>query len=123
MGNLLEHAKRELALIGEEQTVVDGYLAMVTIFSDMDHSGGSASVFIPTLNKLLQFKNLSPLSDDPSEWIHHGEDTWGEAGGIWQNSRNSEAFSTDGGKTYYLLSEVRNNKNRVPSHTSKHKEI
>ena len=46
-----------------------------------------------------------PLTDDPYEWQYHGEDLWGSKEGIWQNKRNSEAFSNDGGQTYYLLSE------------------
>lgn len=71
-----------------------------------DTRGGSASVAIPTINELLQFKNLAPLTDNSDEWLYHGEERWGAPGGIWQNCRNSEAFSTDGGKTYYLVSEV-----------------
>jgi hypothetical protein len=78
----------------------------------MGHSGGSASVAIPTINALLQFKNLRPLTNDPKEWVHHGEEIWGEKGGIWQNERNAEAFSKDGGKTYYLISEQIANRER-----------
>ena len=102
--NLMIHARRELELLGEEPEIVEGYLKMIQIFADMGHSGGSASVFIPTLNRLLQFKNLKPLTDDPDEWYHHTAEAWGEPGGVWQNVRNSEAFSDDGGKTYTLLS-------------------
>lgn len=103
--NLMIHARRELELLGEEPEIVEGYLKMIQIFADMDHSGGSASVFIPTLTRLLWFKNLTPLTDDPDEWIHHTAEVWGEPGGVWQNVRNGEAFSDDGGKTYTLLSE------------------
>lgn len=96
--NLIKHAKRELALIDEEEWIVQGYLDMIEIFSKMGHSGGSASVFIPTLTRLLEFKNLSMLTDDPDDWIEVGPS-------MWQCRRNSEAFSEDGGKTYTLLSE------------------
>jgi hypothetical protein len=99
--NLVQHAKRELELIGEEDWVVNGYLKMIRIFAGMGHSGGSASVFIPTLNALLSYNNLSPLTDSPDEWMLVTEDD----GGCWQSRRNPEAFSDDGGKTYYLLSE------------------
>ena len=118
----VDHAKRELELLGEEQSTVDGYIKMIDIFADMGHSGGSASVFIPTLNLLLQQKNLTPLTDDMKEWNYVAEDIWGKEGGIWQNNRNSEAFSNDEGKTYYLLSEGGNDRNRNPLHISVKKE-
>jgi hypothetical protein len=122
MSNLVDHARRELEIIGEDEDITDGILKMVQIFSDMDHSGASAFHTIGVLNQLLQFRNLAPLTDDPSEWMHISEQMWGGEGGIWQNTRNAEAFSNDGGKTYYLLSEGGNDQHREPLHTSKHKE-
>lgn len=98
MSNLVEHAKRELELIGEDPYTIAEYLKMVQIFADMGHSGGSASVFIPTLNALLQFRNLTALTNDPKEWNKVQDN-------VWQSVRNPEAFSDDGGETYYLLSE------------------
>jgi hypothetical protein len=118
MSNLVDHARRELELIGEEPETIKGYLNVVQAFADMGHSGGSASVAIPVIHELLQFKNLRPITNDPAEWMFHGADTWGAEGGVWQNIRNGEAFSHDGGKTYYLLSEGGNDKNRNPLHTS-----
>lgn len=106
--SLVEHAKRELDLLGEEPWLVEGYLKIVKIVSDMGHSGGSASVFIPTLNRLLSFENLTPLTEDPEEWQHHDEEVWGEPGGIWQSIRNPKAFSKDGGETYYFVGEHEN---------------
>lgn len=108
MSNLVEHAKRELAIINEEQDVVDAYLKIVEIFAAMGHSGGSASVAVPTIAALLNFQNLAPLTDNPDEWFFHGEEMAGVPNGFWQNKRNSEAFSHDGGKTYYLLSDGAN---------------
>lgn len=105
MSNLVDHAKRELELTGEDHSVVEATLKMLQIFSDMGHSGASAHFHRLMLNELLQFNNLTPLTDNPSEWNHVAEEVWGEHGGIWQNARNSSAFSNDGGKTYYLLSE------------------
>lgn len=118
MSNLVEHARRELELIGEEPETVAGYLNVIQAFADMGHSGGSASVAIPTLNELLQFKNLKPLTNDPAEWFDHG-DTSGYP--LWQNIRNGEAFSDDGGKTYWLLSEGAHDGNRKPLHTAPEK--
>lgn len=118
--NLMAHARRELALIHEEETVVKGYLDMIAIFVKMGHSGGSASVFIPTLSALLQFKNLSPLTNDPDEWMYVGSNT-GESQGIWQSKRNPEAFSPDGGQHYYFLSEGAHSHNQIPLHESEEK--
>ena len=100
--NLVQHAKRELELIGEEDWIVNGYLKMIRTFASMGHSGGSASVFIPTLNALLSYNNLTPLTDSPEEWMQVSDTS---EGACWQSRRNPEAFSDDGGKTYYLLSE------------------
>lgn len=117
--NLVNHARTELSLLGEDVATIEGYIKMIQIFADMGHSGGSASVFIPTLNQLLQFKNLTPLTNDPEEWMFIDDDKWGKDGGIWQNRRNSEAFSNDGGKNYYLLSDDADSENRRPLYASK----
>jgi len=118
VSNLVEHARRELEILGEDQETIDGYLKVIQAFADMGHSGFSASVAIPTINTLLQFKNLKPLTDDPKEWMLIGEDVWPGEDRIWQSLRDSEAFSNDGGKTYYLLSEGAHNRHRDPLHES-----
>lgn len=115
MSNLVEHARTELALIGEESETVEGYLNVIQAFADMGHSGGSASVAIPTIAALLQFKNLKPLTDDPDEWRNVSDQSGYE---LWQSRRNSEAFSDDGGATYWLLSEGAHAGNRSPLHQS-----
>ncbi len=117
MSNLVDHAKRELALAGNDEAFDNSIIKAVEAFASYGHSGGSASVGIQLLNDLLQFKNLTPLTDNPDEWIHIHEDVW-EGDSVWQNCRNGEAFSNDEGKTYYLLSEGGNNQNRVPLHES-----
>lgn len=125
--NLVAHAERELKTIGEEKYHSEKLVEMVKIFASMGHSGGSAAVAIAQLTALLEFQNLSPLTDDEDEWMFHGNvdygmspDAWENGqGGIWQNKRNGEAFSNDGGKTYYLLSEGGNAQNPGPSHYSR----
>jgi hypothetical protein len=102
--DLVQHAETELWLIGEEPEMIDWYCSVIREFASYGHSGGSASVTIPVLNRLLQHKNLSPLTDDPAEWI---DQSGLSSSPLWQNSRNSEAFSYDGGETYYLLPEYR----------------
>lgn len=108
---LVRHARVELERLGEEPDVIQGYLKVIQAFADMGHSGGSASVAIPTINTLLQFHNLTPLTNDGQEWMYVGE-------GMWQNKRNSEAFSEDGGSTYWLLSEGGNANWPYPRHKS-----
>lgn len=102
MSNLTDHAQRELDRIytggDDEMQTVSGIIKLLQVFSDMGHSGGSASVVIPWINELLQFHNLTPLTDDPKEW----QGVWDH---VYQSTRRGEAFSNDGGKTYYLLSE------------------
>ena len=106
MSELVNHAKRELEILGEEPETIEGYLKVIQAFADMGHSGGSASVAIPVINELLQFKNLRPLTSNPNEWeerdMGYPETTYN----FWQNKRNPAAFSKDGGKTYYLVNEV-----------------
>lgn len=112
--NLVKHARRELAIVnmraqpGDEysQEDIDGFIKVIQAFADMGHSGGSAPFAIGIISDLLQFKPLAPLTDNPDEWYFHGEERWGEKGGVWQNKRHGEAFSHDGGKSYYLLSEI-----------------
>ena len=118
--NFVTHARRELELVGEDPAIIEWYLNVIRAYAAFGHSGGSHGATLSTLYELLQFKNLKPLTDDPDEWFHHTAEKWGEPGGIWQNIRNGEAFSFDGGKTYYLNSE--GGRNHGPQHTSEKSE-
>jgi hypothetical protein len=104
MSNLVSHARRELQIFGEEPDTIDWYCRVVAEFASFGHSGGSAWATIPVLHDLLQYRNLTPLTDDPDEW-HNVSELFPGGSGMWQNRRNSEAFSEDGGLAYYLLSE------------------
>lgn len=98
MSNLVDHARRELEHLGcKEEDILD-VEKVVRAFADIHPSGGQASWLIPIIHTLLQFKPLTPLTDDPKEWVEVGD-------GLWQNSRNSEALSNNGGRTYWLVSE------------------
>lgn len=121
MSNLVEHARRELTAIGYDEDTMSGFINVVQAFAEMGHSGGSASIAIPTINELLQFKNLSPLTNDPEEWVHHTEEQWGEPGGVWQNIRNGGAFSIDGGRTYTMLDDPKDHAGKKPIYTSAEK--
>lgn len=105
MTTLIDHATRELDLIGEDPDTKAGVLRVVQAFADMGHSGSSAAACSHYLDRLLRYQPLTPLTNAPGEWTHIAEDTAGQPA-LWQSARNPEAFSNDGGKTYYLLSEV-----------------
>lgn len=101
---LVEHAQRELELARVEEDVRPSLIQAIEAFSSYGHSGGSYSICAPMLYDLLNYRPLTPLTDDPSEWV----DVAKQSGyTLWQNARDSEAFSIDGGKHYYLLREER----------------
>lgn len=104
--SLVEHAKTELTKCGqfeEDPAFSQSIVAAVAAFSSYGHSGGSAGVAIHMLHDLLQFKVLSPLTDDSDEWCDVAKYASGKL--LWQNRRRGDAFSHDGGKTYYTLEE------------------
>lgn len=100
--NLIDHARRELELLGNDNDFNDSIIRAVRGFVSYGHSGGSAPVAIALLNDLLQYKNIAPLTDSPDEWNHIEEDVAGNAN-TWQSKRNPAAFSDNGGKTYWLV--------------------
>jgi hypothetical protein len=109
VSNLIEHARRELEMCGqfdEDPAFATAVLAAVSAFAAYPgHSGGSAMAGIHMLNDLLQFNNLSPLTNNPREWIRHTPEMWDGQNHVWQNVRNGSAFSEDGGITYHLVDE------------------
>ena len=111
MSNLVLHASQEMRRVGLYDVdadyggmIPDAVMALITTFADQGHSGASASIVTQLFTELAQFKPLGPLTNDPDEWmkVDPGIDE-----GTWQNRRQPEAFSEDGGKTYYLLGNQR----------------
>jgi len=98
------HAKAELALVGNDKDFDSSIIAAVRSFFSYGHSGGSASVGIDILTKLLKGENLTSLTGRAEEWQNRTAESGGTP--LWQNRRNSAAFSNDGGETYWLLSEL-----------------
>ncbi|MEU9218910.1 hypothetical protein AB0D47_20440 [Streptomyces sp. NPDC048376] len=119
---LVDHARRELALIGEDDWLTDGLCKVVAAFAEMGHSGFSAAHSTAVLEKLLRYQPLSPLTDDPAEWIDRAQEMGGEP--FWQNRRDSRAMSRDGGKTYTLIDEEpQDSDSGQPVHTSQPKAV
>lgn len=107
MSNLVEHARRELEVAGVERDVRPSIIAAIEAFASYGHSGGSASIVIPMINDLLNFRNITPLTNDPREWQHITYGVSDEHDAVWQSTRRADAFSNDGGRTYYCLDESR----------------
>jgi hypothetical protein len=115
---LVTHANHELNLIGYGPLPIDmearsvdindlmrkNIIDLVTMFAGQQHSGASSDYLVQTLNELLQFKTLTPISRKASEWAYIPEAIAGDKI-TWQNRRNSAALSSDGGKTYYLVND------------------
>ena len=118
--NLITHANRELDIMGfpqlsREQIRSNSYLdenneynsrkaimEIVTTFSKQGHSGGSAYQVLTAITQLLQYKPLSPLTNNPDEWMLI-DPTMTGGKNLWQNKRKAAAFSEDGGKTFYFV--------------------
>lgn len=106
--SLVEHAKRELELSGqwaEDPAYAQSIVSTVAAFASYGHSGGSAGVAIEQLHRLLQFRTLSPITSDPEEWF---DQSGISSSPLWQNLRDSAAFSKDGGKTWYYVDDRAN---------------
>ena len=58
---------------------------------------------LAAFDNVANFRPLSPLTDDPAEWMERSEFCDGEP--MWQSKRNACAFSVNGGLTYYLVGE------------------
>lgn len=106
MSKLVEHAKRELALLYPANENNDygellpkAILNAVEVWAAEGHSGFSHALALRIFNEVINFRPLTPLTDDPSLWEHAGE-------GMWQSQRQSSAFSHDQGKTYYLIEDI-----------------
>lgn len=103
MSNLIEHAKKELSLIGGENDPMQDQmnshiLKMVEEFSKEGHSGFSASYAVSALQKLLRFQPLTPLTGDDSEWMEVGENMFQNVrcGTVFKNGKNGQAYNIDG---------------------------
>lgn len=101
MSNLIKHAENEMRLAGLYSEGADyggmipgAVMALVRAHSEQGHSGASHGLTLQIFNRVINFKTLTPISSDPSEWMEVG-------GAIYQNRRQSSCFSNDGGKTYY----------------------
>lgn len=71
--SLLDYAKSELDRIhkdedGMQEQINNDILEIVKVFEDQGHSGFSAGYAINALERLLNFKPLTPLTGEDDEW-------------------------------------------------------
>lgn len=99
MSNLVKHAEHELELIrgpreeGAMQDYADAVeqaiLDIIKLFSEQGHSGMSAGIVTGTVERLMRFEPLSPLTGEDNEWCEVGP-------GVFQNKRCSHVFRENG---------------------------
>ncbi len=106
--SLVQHAKNELAFTGYgddyDGMIGTAVMELIEKFADQGHSGYSAFKVAAIFNELASYRPLSELTRNPDEWMHIEEAVAGRPD-MWQNKRRPDAFSTNGGMTYYLLDE------------------
>ena len=73
-------------------------MGMVKAHAKQGHSGGSHWITMKIFNQVINFKTLTPITSNPSEWNEVSTN-------FWQSNRQSDAFSSDGGKSWYFLDE------------------
>ena len=101
MGTLLDHAKRELGILGMTEDSLEAsnvamrkhILHMVNEFSKERHSNFSAHYAVKCLQRLLEFEPLTPLTGEDSEWYHVTSEKENNVEiPVYQNIRCSRVF-------------------------------
>lgn len=107
--DLLEHAEDELRRGGYFEPdsdygprLAECVLATLRAFSSYGHSGGSVEAARDLFVHLANYGTLAPITSDPAEWLDRSEMSGYP---LWQNVRDSTAFSEDGGKTWWTLAQ------------------
>lgn len=105
MGNLADHAEREMRLAGLYDKDADyggaipqAVMALIDAHSKQGHSGMSHHLTLAIFNKVANFKTLTPITSNPEEWMDVTE-AMGRP--FWQSKRQPSVFSEDGGATWY----------------------
>lgn len=106
MSNLIEHAKREIAIAGwdkpetddMQKRIVAHVMKLLQIFSDEGHSGSSAPYAMTLFSTLAKFEPITPLTGDESEW--------GTQASPNQNNRCGRVFREADGTAYDIEGKV-----------------
>jgi hypothetical protein len=103
---LYDHAAFELDRLGEDPELVSAILTTIHLIEEKHDLDRVAHGFMAGYFKfLLQGKPLTVLTSDPDEWeaLHHPDKPSDDP--LWISKRDRDAVSTNGGKTYFLMSE------------------
>lgn len=92
---LTMHVRREIAMVDESAALDCANVARV--FALAGHSGGSAPIVIPWIQKALSWEPIAPLTGDEDEWCDVSE-IMGRA--CWQNKRFGRVFKEADGSAY-----------------------
>jgi hypothetical protein len=109
--SLVDWAKTELDRLvkdGDEmqKDINKDILQIVETFAEQGHSGFSASYALSIINKLLDWKPITPLTGEDDEW---GQvQAWDKGDNSQQNKRCSAVFrkNYDNSTAYYLYGKV-----------------
>ena len=101
--NLIEHAKKELELLGYDinqaeenpsKWVFEDVIELLDVFAKQGHSGSSAPYVLDLFKRLASWDCLSPLTGLDDEWCECSD-------GVMQNKRLSSVFK-EGKAAYYI---------------------
>lgn len=88
----LKHAKNEFKVLNwpggceMQELICQNMIDLLSMFSNQEHSGSTAPYVVRHFEKLADFKPISPLTGEDSEW----DKCWGE--GTYQNNRCRRVF-------------------------------
>jgi hypothetical protein len=98
---LVEYAEEEMRRAGLYDKdsdyggmIPEAVMKLVKVHAEEGHSGGSHELVMAIFKRVINFKPLTPITDDPSEWTEVSEN-------LWQCRRDPSLFSSDAGKSYY----------------------
>ncbi len=116
MSNMIEWAKKELALLGKDEEglqdmINEDILQIVETFSEQGHSGFSAGYALSIIKRLLDWKPITPLTGEEGEWVECGPNLEqnNRCSAVFRDNRDNttahyiygKVFSDDGGKSWF----------------------
>lgn len=111
MSGLIDFAEKELnRLLAKcddsesyelQKHMNEGVMDVVKAFSNAGHSGFSANYALGLINRLLNWKPITPLTGDDDEWKEIGME-----GIHYQNLRCPAIFKDKDGKAYYTEAKI-----------------
>lgn len=115
--SIINYAKKELDIVGMTEDSPDEMnramrkhiLHMVDEFAKEGHSGSSASYALSILEKVLNWKPLSPLTGEDSEWMDVSSYNFDSGYTAFQNIRCPEIFKNvypDGREEAYTINGI-----------------